>query len=88
VEEVLHDNQLHRQSAWTESIAVGSKEFVIETKKNLANRAIGRDVVSNKDVYERREPSVSYCTHFDAKNDALRLENTCFGNSINATSKI
>jgi len=86
LDEALQNNSLHRQKAWVESIAVGSNEFISETKRNLASRAIGRDVLDNNGVFELREPSVSYSAHFDRKKNVLRLENTYFGNINNDIS--
>jgi len=41
---------------------------------------MGRDVHERKGVFELREPSVSYSTHFDPEKYALRPENTCLWN--------
>ncbi|MEA3222253.1 MAG: transposase [Thermodesulfobacteriota bacterium] len=86
LDEALQNNSLHRQEAWTESIAVGSNEFISETKRNLASRAIGRDILNNNGVFELREPSVPYSVHFDRKKNVLRLENTYFWNINNDIS--
>jgi len=76
----LQNNSLQRQEAWTESIAVGSKEFISETKRTLASRAIGRDVHERNGVFGLREPSVSYSAHFDPQKYVLRPENTYLWN--------
>jgi len=65
---------------------VGNNGFISETKRNLASRAIGRDVLDNNGVFELREPSVSHSVHFDRKKNVLRLENTYFGNINNEIS--
>ena len=36
-----------RESKWTESIAVGDKEFVMETKAKLGAKAIDRREIEN-----------------------------------------
>jgi len=56
------------------------RRFISETKRTLAGRAMGRDVHERKGVFELREPSVSYSTHFDPEKYALRPENTCLWN--------
>jgi len=76
----LQNNSIQRQEAWTESIAVGNKEFISETKRTLASRAIGRDVHERNWVFELREPSVSYSAHFAPKKYVLRPENTYLWN--------
>ena len=40
---------------WTESIAVGDKEFVMETKAKLGAKAIGRRELENNEGYELKE---------------------------------
>ena len=80
LDQPLQNNFLQRQEAWTESIAVGSKEFISEIKRTLASRALGRDVHERNGVFELREPSVSYSAHFDPKKYVLRPENTYFWN--------
>ncbi len=80
LDQTLQNNSLQRQEAWTESIAVGSKEFISEIKRTLASRALGRDVHERNGVFELREPSVSYSAHFDPKKYVLRPENTYFWN--------
>jgi len=41
LDQPLQNNFLQRQEAWTESIAVGSKEFISKIKRTLASKAIG-----------------------------------------------
>ena len=76
VSDAMHSTPIARQPMWTESIAVGDEEFVFETKRNLSSMAIGRKIITSDSAYELREPSFSYATCFDAKNNALMLENT------------
>jgi len=61
----------------------GSKEFISETKRNVASSAIGRNIHERDRMFELREPSVSYSVHFDPKKHVLRPENTSLWN-INA----
>jgi len=80
LDQPLQNNSLQRQEAWTESIAVGSKEFISEIKRTLASRAIGRDVHERNGVFELREPFLSYSAHFDPQKYVLRPENTYLWN--------
>ena len=56
VEEVLRNGSNQRDAKWTESIAVGDKEFVMETKAKLGAKAIGRRELENNEGYELKEP--------------------------------
>ena len=51
VEEVLKNGSNQRDAKWTESIAVGDKDFVIETKAKLGAKAIGRRGLENDEGY-------------------------------------
>ena len=75
VAEVLGTGEIVRESKWTESIAVGSSEFVEEVKEELGMRAAGRSVLKNTDGHELREPGSSYGTNFGLKNGLLSFEN-------------
>ena len=44
-----------RDAEWTESIAVGDKELVMETKAKLGAKAIGRRKFENNEGYEIKE---------------------------------
>jgi len=46
-----------RERKWTESIAVGSKLFVEDTKERLGMRAHGREVIGGDGTYHLREAS-------------------------------
>ena len=56
VEEVLRNGSNQRDAKWTESIAVGDKEFVMETKAKLGAKAIGRSELEDNEGYELKEP--------------------------------
>ena len=60
---------------WTESIAVGDKKFVMETKAKLGAKAIGRRELENTEGYELKEPQCPYNRVFDPKRCNLRLKN-------------
>ncbi len=67
----------------TESIAVGDKEFVMETKAILAANAIGRRELENDEGYELKEAQNPYNLVFDPEKCSLRLKTTIFGSFLN-----
>jgi putative transposase len=74
VEEVLKNGSNQRESEWTESIAVGDKEFIVETKAKLGAKAIGRRELESDEGYELREPQNPYTPLFTTENSALSLK--------------
>jgi hypothetical protein len=61
VEEALKENSRFREEKWTQSIAVGSREFAETTKAALGVLAKGRTLrESEAAACELREPSSSY----------------------------
>ncbi len=80
VEEALSKTN-GRERAWTESIAVGSRHFVEETKLRLGSRASRRTPRKANGVYELREPHSDYGAGFTPQNEVLTLENTRFWNA-------
>ncbi|OGP91777.1 MAG: hypothetical protein A2Z19_04630 [Deltaproteobacteria bacterium RBG_16_54_18] len=82
VQEACLTQSIVRESKWTESIAVGSKEFVEDTKDRLGMKACGREVIGGDGTYQLREVSEPYGRIFDSQNDDLRLENRYFWNDI------
>ena len=75
VEEVLKNGWNQRDAKWTESIAVGDEEFVMETKAKLGAKAIGRRGMKNIEGYELRESQNPYNRVFDPEKCSLRLKN-------------
>jgi len=67
-----------RDAKWTESIAVGDKEFVMETKAKLGAKAMGRRTLENIEGYELRETQNSYNHVFAPEKCSLRLKNYRF----------
>ena len=65
---------------WSESIAVGSKEFVDRTKDDLGIRARGRKAREIDGQFELREPEAAYIGHFGGKKADIGPENTYFWN--------
>ncbi len=81
IEEVLKNGSNIREAKWSESIAVGNKEFVRETQDKLGIRAKGRKVVENKDAYEFRESRSPYGDVFATEMDILRPKNVYIWNA-------
>ncbi len=75
VEDSINDNGSSRESCWTESIAVGNRHFVEDTRVKLGLKAQGRKVVGNNDQFELKEPYAPYNALFDTEKVPLRLEN-------------
>ena len=82
VQDAIESRNYGRDRKWTESIAVGSKEFVDVTKERLGIKAKGRKVVGENGRYELREPAAPYKGYFGTENGVLRLENTYFWNDF------
>ena len=75
VEEVLKNGSNQRNAKWTESIAVGDKDFVIQTKAKLGAKAIGRKGMKDIEGYELKESQSPYYRVFDPEKCGLRLKN-------------
>ena len=62
VEEALQAGRLSREERWTESVAVGSLEFVGIVKKELGDRGIGKQLVGDGRIYMLQETRSNYDT--------------------------
>jgi len=71
-----------RDSKWTESIAVGSKEFTETTKRQLGMRAKGRKVIDSQGICELRESEAAYLVDFAPENSDFGVNNAYFWNAI------
>ena len=60
VEEILKGRINRRDTKWTESIAIGSRQYVQETQTKLGIKAKRRSIVENNEAYELREPQTPY----------------------------
>ncbi len=80
VDEVLSGDNGYRDPNWTESVAVGSKAFLEQTKEKLGDRAQGRKVIAQRDNYSLKETHSSYNADFDGKKGLLRTENSYLWN--------
>jgi REP element-mobilizing transposase RayT len=65
VEEALARGVQGRQSRWTESVAVGGKDFVENVKAKLGLRAKGRRILGGKDDLTLRETQEPFGGGFD-----------------------
>ncbi len=61
---------------WTESLAVGSLEFVATFQKQLEGGAKGREILPAEGRCPLRESEVTYRTLFTGKKGHLSLEST------------
>jgi putative transposase len=80
IKEALKQDSHQRESKWTESIAVGSRTFVEETRTQLQSGANGRKIEGQEEVFELHDEDMPY--HFIGKNSTLRPENANFWNDI------
>ncbi len=71
VTEALVKGNNPRQADWTESIAVGSREFVETIKENLGLRAKGRKILESDGVN-------TYNANSDSNNDNIGGQNTFY----------
>ena len=82
ISEACKTLSIAREGKWTESIAVGSKMFVEDTKEKLGMKAHGREVIGEDGTYQLREELEPYGHTFNPQNDDLRLGNRYFWNDI------
>jgi putative transposase len=78
VDQILKSGETARQSKWTESVAVGNKQFIGTVREKLGIRAAGRDIIESGASHELREPGASYRYDFGVKNGTLSPGNTYF----------
>ena len=69
-----------KESKWSESIAVGSYEYIQEIQKKLSVRVKKRKVIEENEIYQLQEPESAYNNDYANKSDALRGKNTFFWN--------
>ena len=67
-----------RDGKWTESIAVGSKNFIETTKYLLGIEEKERKKINSGKGFEPMEPTESYNTDFTPENDVSWLDNTYY----------
>lgn len=75
IEEYLGNGAEGRQGEWTDSIAVGSKSFIVKVKSALGFKVKGRDVIEGVEGYHLREEAASYTTLLRAEKDDIGPKN-------------
>ncbi len=78
VEAILRNGSNKRDGQWTESIAVGDKEFVLETKARLGTKAVGRKISGENGNDELRESPIPYRPLFTLEKCGLSSENSYY----------
>ena len=78
VDEYLGNGVEGREEVWTDSIAVGSKSFIMKVKSLLGFKAKGRDVIEAGEGYHLREQAGPHRTLFRAEKDDIGPENAYF----------
>ena len=78
IDEYLGNGTKGRQDKWTDSIAVGSKSFIMKVKELLGFKAKGRDVMKGDEGYHLREEATPYTALFRAEKDDIGPENIYF----------
>jgi hypothetical protein len=76
VEMLLKNGSNKRDGQWTESIAVGDKEFVLATKARIGAKAVGRKITGVNGNYELRESQIPYRPLFALEKCRLSSENS------------
>ncbi len=71
VEVALRSTGLQRQALWTESVAVGSREFVAGVQRELGNRGRYREIEELADTHVLREEAGTYSVLFEAPNGPM-----------------
>jgi putative transposase len=72
----LNKGNLKRESCWTESIAIGSREFVEKIKSELGIKAAHRKIIKNREIHELKESRISYIQNFTGEMSGLRVKIT------------
>lgn len=80
IESVLINEIPGRSKKWTESIAVGSEDFVDTVKDQLGIRAKSRSIHQDTESYQLHESENPYSSTFNTENDALSDYNRLFWN--------
>ena len=72
------DTFRQRQTQWTESIAVGSRNFIEMIKEQLGILAKGRKILENDGGFQLREKMGAYIANSDSKKDDIGARNTYY----------
>ncbi|MDH5389512.1 MAG: transposase, partial [Gammaproteobacteria bacterium] len=60
IDEALALNNMQRDDAWTQSIAIGGRGFVSSIKESLGTKAQYRDITESIDKHVLKEPTTKY----------------------------
>lgn len=74
IEEALKAEDCGRDKIWSESLAVGSREFVARFQAELGVKGHHREILQYDDYYRLSEPAARYSSHFDAEMARLGAE--------------
>jgi len=78
IQEALRKENRVRESKWTQSVAVGNREFVEKVKEKLGFHVKGRSISRKGDNYQLREQQSAYNAHLTHENVPLSNKNTYF----------
>jgi hypothetical protein len=67
---------LGREPVWTQSLAVGHRDYVKGVKLALGIAGQHRSIVEVNDAYGLKEAVIPYPTHLKCEMDILNAENT------------
>lgn len=76
IEQALRDEPSRRDGRWSESLAVGSRDFVARVQGELGIRTLHRDIRHDDDMCLLREASPAYGAYSGAEKAPLRAQNT------------
>jgi putative transposase len=76
VEHALENGQAQHDDRWSESVAVGSLDFVEKVKSDLGMKAAHREFEAMGEAYALRESGDAYGRKFGGETGLLRPENT------------
>ncbi len=71
----IAEGHLTRDVSWSESLAVGSEDFVNQVRDLLGIKANHREIIEIGDKHILREMSARYNANFDTKNGSLSVNN-------------
>lgn len=73
IEAVLRTDAQQRQRQWSESVAVGGREFVESVQRALGDRGRHRQVEEAGGIYSLRETAAAYSRHPGIENASISL---------------
>ena len=72
----LELNKFQRDSCWTESVAVGNKDFIEHIKARLEIKVKGGRIIERSGTFELREPEASYQPFYPYQNTLKGLKSS------------